>query len=156
MKRVRVLLVEDHDDFLDGLSAWLAQNRWLDIVGRAHSGTKAIEMARELDPDLVLMDVVMPDLNGFKAAREIKSWKEGPVVVLMSFHDSKAAEIEASAAGADAFVSKSDITDRLLPILQGLLDLDSVDNVTPIERGQSPRRRRPLGPSRFRDPSGTS
>jgi DNA-binding NarL/FixJ family response regulator len=128
LSRVRVLLVEGNDDFLDGLTDWLAQNRQLEIVGRAHSGPEAIDLAERLRPDLVLMDVTMPDVSGFDAARKIKSPPDAPVVILMAFHDSHAARIAASAAGADGFVAKSEITERLMPVLRGLIDLETIDH----------------------------
>ena len=127
VSRVRVLLVEGNDDFLDGLTDWLAQNRQLEIVGRAHSGPEAIDLAERLGPDLVLMDVTIPDVSGFDAARKIKLPPDAPVVILMAFHDSHAARIAASAAGADGFVAKSEITERLMPVLRGLIDLDAIE-----------------------------
>jgi DNA-binding NarL/FixJ family response regulator len=143
LSRVQVLLVEGNDDFLDGLTEWLSQRCELAIVGRAHSGPEAIDLTERLHPDLVLMDITMPDVSGFDAARMIKSPPDAPVVILMAFHDSHAARIAAAAAGADGFVAKSEITERLMPIIRGLIDLDAVqpepvhnrpDTTRPAER----------------------
>jgi DNA-binding NarL/FixJ family response regulator len=116
-----VLLVDDNDDFLDGLSAWLAHDPRLEIVARAHSGPDAILAVPRLQPELVLMDVSMPDMNGFEATRQIKSNPNAPLVVLIAFHDSRAARLEAWAAGADGFVAKAETTERLMPVVRDLL-----------------------------------
>lgn len=121
VSRVRVLLVDDNDDFLDGVSAWLAHEPQLEIAGRAHTGRKALEQVDLLRPDLVLMDVTVPDMNGFEAARRIKSRDAAPLVVLLAFHDSQTAQLEAWAAGADAFVDKAEVTERLMPIVRELI-----------------------------------
>jgi DNA-binding NarL/FixJ family response regulator len=147
--RIRVLLVDDNDDFLDGLSAWLAHDPRLDIVGRAHSGPEAIDAVRRLLPGLVLMDVSMPDMNGFEATRQIKSHPRAPLVVLIAFHDSQTARLEAWAAGADGFVAKSETTERLMPVLRDLLsrrDLGEDEKVATAEKAIRPEPR-PRGDS---------
>jgi DNA-binding NarL/FixJ family response regulator len=121
VSRVRTLLVDDNDDFLDGLSAWLDHDPKLEIVGRAHSGSEALERVAQLRPDLVLMDVSMAEINGFEAARRIKSETGAPAVILMTFHDSHAARLEAWAAGADSFLAKSEITERLTVLIDDLI-----------------------------------
>ena len=116
-----MLLVDDNDDFLDGVSAWLTHEPQIKIAGRAHNGTRALEQVERLGPDLVLMDVTMPDMNGFEVARRIKSRDAAPLVVLLAFHDSHTAQLEAWAAGADGFVAKAEITERLMPIVRELI-----------------------------------
>ena len=74
----------------------------------------------QLVPDLVLMDVSMSEVNGFEAARKIKSVADAPAVILMTFHDSHAARLEAWAAGADSFLAKSEITGRLTVMIEDL------------------------------------
>jgi DNA-binding NarL/FixJ family response regulator len=118
---IRVLLVDDNDDFLDGLTAWLAGDPRLQLTGKAHSGKAAIEQVERLHPDLVLMDAAIPDMNGFEATRLIKSQPGSPQVVLLTFHESNAARLEAWAAGADGFVSKADIAEKLMPVVQDLV-----------------------------------
>lgn len=127
VSRVRVLLVDDNDDFLDGVAAWLQHDPQLEILGRAHSGPEALERVEKNRPGLVLMDISMPDINGFEVTREIKSRPEAPLVVLMSFHESHTAQLEAWAAGADGFVAKSQITERLMPLLRALVRQRGLD-----------------------------
>jgi DNA-binding NarL/FixJ family response regulator len=122
VNRIRVLLVDDNDDFLDGLTAWLAGDPRLELAGKAHSGRAAIDKVERLRPDLVLMDAAIPDMNGFEATRTVKSRPGAPQIVLLTFHESKAFRVEAWAAGADGFVSKADIANNLMPVVRDLVD----------------------------------
>ncbi len=146
MRRVRVLLVEGNEDFLDGLTDWFSREGQLEIVGRAHSGREAIDLVERIRPDLVLMDVKMPDVSGFDAARKIKSPPDSPVVILMAFHDSHAAQIAAGAAGADGFVAKSEITEQLMPVLRGVIELDAVEHEPVRKAGGSNPGRKDMAP----------
>ncbi|HEX5045051.1 MAG TPA: response regulator transcription factor [Candidatus Polarisedimenticolaceae bacterium] len=121
MDRRRVLLVDQNDDFLDGLSALIAEDPGLEVAGRAHSGIEAIERARDLRPDLVLMDVALPDMSGFDAVPWLKRQQPSPLVLLATFHQSRVAELAAMKVGADACVSKTALPDHLLLMLQELL-----------------------------------
>ena len=120
MPTVRVLLVDSNDDFLDGLSAWLGREPDVEILGTAKDGREAVELAETLHPDLLLMDVSMTTMNGFEAARRIKSEPEAPIVVLTTFHDSEAARNEAWAAGAELLVAKADVTARVREVIKDL------------------------------------
>ena len=119
MPPVRVLLVDSSDDFLDGLSAWLEDWPVVAIVGRANTGVDAIDLTDRLQPDLVVMDISMPRMNGFEATREIKAVRGGPRVVLTTFHASEAARGEARAAGADDLIDKSEVTTKLRTLIEG-------------------------------------
>jgi len=106
LDEIRVLLVDENDDFLDGLSAWLSLTGRFAVAGVAHSGQQAVERAASFDPDVVLMDMRLPDISGLEATRRIKSRPNAPCVVLMAFHVSEAILAEARAAGADRCLSK--------------------------------------------------
>jgi DNA-binding response OmpR family regulator len=67
------------------------------------------------------MDVAMPDMNGFEATRRIKSKPGAPLVILLTFHDSETARVEALAAGADGFVPKTKVTEDLMRVIRSLL-----------------------------------
>lgn len=121
MSRIRVLLVDDNDDFLEGVAAWLAGEPEFEVIGTAHSGREAIEQVERLGPEVVLMDVTMPDMNGFEAARSIKSHPGAPRVILTTFHVSEAARHEAWAAGADGFLAKADVTQRFMKVVEEML-----------------------------------
>lgn len=121
MKSIRVLLVDDNHDFLEGVSAWLTRDPAFELAGVARSGGEALTQVEHLDPDVVLMDVAMPDVNGFEATRRIKSNPGAPLVILLTFHDSETARAEAMAAGADGFVPKAKVTEDLMRVIRSLL-----------------------------------
>ena len=115
------MLVAVNDVFLDGIVDWIARDARLEVVGRAHSGSKALKSLASLRGELVLVDVTLPDISGFELARRIKARPDAPLVVLFSFHDSHAARQEARAAGADGFVVTSEMAECLLPLVGELL-----------------------------------
>jgi DNA-binding NarL/FixJ family response regulator len=116
-----MLLVDDNLDFRKGVAAWLGDEPRIEIAGTACSGREALERVEELKPDLVLMDVSMPEIDGFEATRRIKSGAEAPRIVLMTFYHSETAKQEAWAAGADGFLSKASLTGELLGLVRNLL-----------------------------------
>ena len=123
--RIRVLLVDDNDDYLQGLSTWLTEDAKLDIVGRAGTGEDALLQVETLSPDLVLTDLSMPGMNGFEVARQIKMRPDAPNVILVTFHDSETLRLEAFAAGADGLVDKAKVTERLIPVIRSLFPDDA-------------------------------
>ena len=118
MPRRRVLVVDQNDDFLDGLCSLLTNDPGLEVVGRAHTAAEAIERAEELLPDLVLLDVSFSDTSGLKAVPRLKALHPAPLVLLMIFHKSQAADLAAIGAGADGCVSKAGVPDRLLATIR--------------------------------------
>ena len=124
MPDIRLLLVDANDDLLDAYAAWLAVQPGVRVAGRAHSCAEAVSRAMELAPDVIVMDVSLPDASGLHATRRIKAEVEGPFVVLTSFHVNETVRREARAAGADACVSKSDITEQLISEIERLARRD--------------------------------
>jgi DNA-binding NarL/FixJ family response regulator len=114
---VRVLLVDDHEVFLQGLVLLLGQDDRLEIVGTATNGADAVQLATTLHPDVVLLDVVMPGMDGFAAAEELRAREPDAAVVLVSGLDEEAASARATSVGAAAFVTKGEAVDRLPDIL---------------------------------------
>jgi NarL family two-component system response regulator LiaR len=117
---IRVLLVDQNDDFLDAVLAWLGGAATVEVVGRSHTGAEAVARVETLAPDVVVMDVALPDMSGLDATRQIKRRAGAPVVILTSFHGSRAARAVAADAGADECLSKADITADLLPAIARL------------------------------------
>ncbi len=102
MDRLRVMVVDDHDNFRRGLEAMLAATDSLEVVGTATDGRTAVELALELQPDVILMDLHMPRLNGIEAtARIVQSSPHIGVLVLtmMEEEDSVFAAVRAGARG---------------------------------------------------------
>jgi DNA-binding NarL/FixJ family response regulator len=127
VRRARALLVGGNDDFLDSVAAWVTLDARLEVVGRARSGSEALERLQSSRADVLLMDVTLPDMSGFEATRRIKLRAAAPLVVLLSFHDSQAARLETWAVGADGFVPTSAIADSLIPLVVELLSRRGTD-----------------------------
>jgi len=105
-KPIRVLIVDDHDGYAGSLNAILTGNPRLQVVGRAVDGVHGIELARELRPDVVVMDVNMPRLDGFSATQEILSEFPSTRVVIVSADPEADHRHRAGDAGADAYLPK--------------------------------------------------
>jgi DNA-binding NarL/FixJ family response regulator len=98
----------------DGLGALLAQDADLEVVGTASDGRSAVEQVRALSPDVVVMDIGLPDLNGVEATRRIKSEHDGVKVIALSMHADKRYVFHMLDAGALGYVLKSSASDELL------------------------------------------
>ncbi len=116
----RILVVDDSEEFREGIGSWISSQPRLVLAGTARDGRQALEAAERLRPDLVLMDAVMPGLDGFQATRLIKERPGAPPVVILTLHDSVAARQQAWAAGADDFLAKDQVTDELPALLRSL------------------------------------
>lgn len=117
---LRVLLVDDHEGFLNAAQRHFRRLEWLEVVGRALNGLEAIDQAEKLKPDAVLMDLAMPEMGGLQACRLIKAQDEPPFVLIASHFDDAQHREHAMRAGADAFVSKLAYIQEVLPHLKTL------------------------------------
>jgi DNA-binding NarL/FixJ family response regulator len=113
----RVLVVDDHEIFLQGLVLLLDRDERLDVVGSATNGADAVRLAEELRPDVVLLDVVMPGVDGYAAAEAIRDRVPDVAVVLVSGVDEAEASVRATEVGAAAFVTKAEAVERLPEII---------------------------------------
>lgn len=120
MPPIRILLVDDSPEFLESAAGYLAAQPDLRVIGRALSGQAALEQAAARRPDLVLMDIAMPGMNGLEAARQIKTWPAPPRIIILTLHDNPEYRSAASAVRADGFVAKSDFGVQLLPVIRAL------------------------------------
>lgn len=118
MKKISVLLVDDHEGFINAAMRHLRKLDWLEVVGRAGNGLEAIERSESLRPQIVLMDLAMPEMGGLQATRLIKTQDAPPFVVIASHFDDAEHREHAMRAGADAFVSKLSYIQEVLPILE--------------------------------------
>lgn len=117
MSRLKVLLVDDNLEFLEVASDFLSGDAAIEVVGRAPSGPRALELAEQFSPDLVLMDLAMPGMNGLEATRRLKALTAPPQVVIVTMYDGPEFASLAHAAGADDFITKSEFGEMLLPII---------------------------------------
>lgn len=120
-KNARLLIVDDHEIFRRGLRALLEPSSEWQICGEAVDGMDAVEQCRLLKPDIVVLDVSMPRLNGLEAARLIKKETPEPQIVIITQHDSPQIRTAAIEAGAQAFVTKSAVGSELVSALRNLL-----------------------------------
>lgn len=117
---VRVLLVDDDQESIIATLALLSTDPRMEVIGLAQSGKDAIRMAEELQPDLVLMDLVMPGVNGLAATRLIKAQSLTTRVIILTQHDDLVYRLQAEAVNADGFISRSEIDKRLFPLIHSL------------------------------------
>ena len=117
-RRIRVLLVDDHSIMREGLQSMLAGSEELEVVGQARDGEEAVRAAAELLPDVVVMDVMMPNKDGVEACREIMDAAPGIRVVMLTASTEEDAVIEAVAAGATGYLQKVSGMDRLLDTIR--------------------------------------
>jgi DNA-binding NarL/FixJ family response regulator len=111
---VYVLLVDDAAQVRKELGQLLELSGQIRIIGEAGNGLEAVQLAAELTPDVVIMDLEMPIMDGFQATRRIKTQVPAPLVVILSVHAGPAVEDQASAAGADHFIVKGSDYQTLL------------------------------------------
>ena len=113
-KPLRVLIADDHRLFAEALEAILAADERIEVVGQAGDGSEAVELARTLGPDIVLMDVGMPVLDGFEATREIRAASEDTHVLMLTGSNSRADVDRSREAGASGYVTKDRIASELV------------------------------------------
>lgn len=113
MTPLRTLLVDDNQTFLRTIVSLLSDSAEIEIVGQATSGEEAVRVAPLLGPDLVLMDMAMPGINGLEATRQLKVDSGGPCVAILTAHDDDIYRSAAFAAGADDFIPKHDLVEGI-------------------------------------------
>ncbi len=106
MSKIRVLLADDHKLIRAGLRLVLEQQPDLSVIGEADDGRQALALAVELKPDVVVMDVGMPNLNGIEAAAQVKQELPRAAVVMLSMHSDEAYILRALRAGATGYILK--------------------------------------------------
>src|SRR5258707_12019480 len=101
---IRILIADDHRPFAEALRAILGAEPSVDVVGMAASGADAVRQTAELEPDVVLMDINMPDLDGFEATRQIMTQRPDTHVVIVTGSDARQDVDAARSAGAAGYV----------------------------------------------------
>ncbi len=111
---IRVLLVEDHVLVRAGLRALLERAGDIHVLGEASNGQEGVELTRSLKPDVVIMDIMMPRMNGIQAAQHIQSLKLPAHVLLLSMYSEEGLVHQALQSGAKGYVLKTSVSDELL------------------------------------------
>ena len=114
MAKTRILICDDHTLFVEGMKAMLRHEPSLEIVGEARDGRKAVELVKELKPDVLLMDISMPDMNGFDATRRVHEFDPAVKVLILTMHDDEELVARCLQAGAAGYLIKDAPAAQLL------------------------------------------
>lgn len=159
----RLVIADDHDLVRDGLHLVLSREPDLEVVGEASDGREAVEICRRLSPDMVLMDVRMPDMDGLEATREIKAEQPSVSVLIVTTYENPDYLFEAVKAGAAGYVlkdaSKGELVNAVRRVLGGespfdqdlaarLLQRLAVESPLPPEPSPEPSARLSVRPNR--------
>jgi DNA-binding NarL/FixJ family response regulator len=118
----RILVAEDDESFLDAIALLLEQDERFVVAGKARNGKEAVELAEELAPDALVVDIEMPVLDGVEATRRVRAAAPGLSIVAVSGHDYEERVLEIRQAGADDYVRKARLEDELPRVLAALLE----------------------------------
>jgi DNA-binding NarL/FixJ family response regulator len=119
--KTKVVIVEDHRLFREGLKSLLADKANFEIVGEAGDGLEALKCVRRLNPNLVLLDISMPKMNGISVMREIKSQFSDIKILALTIHESDHYVLEAFEAGADGYCLKDAGRNELMMAIDSVL-----------------------------------
>ena len=120
---IRILLVDDHEVMCEGLGALLRKQEHMEVIGQAMDGRSAVQMAGELSPDVVVMDIGMPNLNGIDATRQLTSEYPDVKVLVLSTHSDGSLIAKALKVGALGYILKdsafAELTEAINTVSQG-------------------------------------
>ncbi len=114
MTKIRLMLVDDHQVVRTGLKSFMETQPDMQVVDEANNGREAIERALESRPDIVLMDVTMPEMDGLEATRKLKRLWPECVILALTVHEDKFFFMEMLAAGASGYLTKQAASDELI------------------------------------------
>ena len=123
----RILIVDDTASVRESLGWLLADEPGLTVVGDAANGSEATRLALALNPDLVILDIELPDTDGFRVTRQLKALPRPPLIVLLSVHSDDLSRRRGVQAGCDAFVEKGLGWPGLLAALKEVLNGNKLD-----------------------------
>lgn len=118
---IRILLVDDQPTVRQGLRLRLATEQDIEIAGEAGDGQLALELAATLTPDVVVLDIAMPGMDGIATARQLRM-ATNAAIVMLSMQDDATSRSRAIAAGADVFVAKHEAGTRLINVIRRVAD----------------------------------
>lgn len=127
---VRVMIVDDHTIFRQGIVSLLRSTEGFEVIAEAGSGAAAVKLAQNLRPDIIIMDISMPDMDGIEAARRIKAAGVGAGIILLTMHSGAGLLEIASETGIEGYLLKDDAIDDLLYAIKAVLRGDRFISAT--------------------------
>ncbi len=118
--QVNLVLVDDHPIFLEGIRSLLDQATDICVVGQATSGGRALRLITDLQPDVVILDVSMPDMNGTVLVKQLTAQKSKASLIILTAHEDRIFVREAIAAGARGYVLKRSVSDNLIQAIRAV------------------------------------
>lgn len=119
---LRILIADDHEMIRQGLRRTLQQREEWQVCGEAATGREAVELAKNLVPNVVILDLTMPELNGLEATRQIKKMLPNAEIMIFSIHESTELTHQVLEAGARGYLLKSDIAKHVISAVEALAD----------------------------------
>lgn len=120
MNPIKVILVDDHDVVRTGLHSYLNTQEDVKVIAEARTGQEALQRAAELNPDLVIMDITMPGMDGLEATRRLKADHPEILVLALTVHEDKEYFMEMLAAGASGYITKQAAADDLVAAIRAV------------------------------------
>ncbi len=124
--RIRILIADDHRLFAESLMMMLAEDEQVVVVGLAANGQEAVELAMELQPDVILMDLRMPILDGFEATRQIREAGSNARILILTGTDAGIGSEDAARVGASGYLRKDHSAEELRRVVLELASLAAV------------------------------
>ncbi len=118
MSKIKVLIVDDHALLREGIRSLLASHDDIEVVGEAANGSEAIEKVREVDPDVILMDIAMPIMDGLEATRRIRKQNPNIKIIILTQYDRKDYVLSSIKSGAAGFIPKNVIISELVSAIR--------------------------------------
>ena len=148
MEKIRVLIVDDHPVVREGLHAMLSTDRNIEVVGESCDGAEAVTMAVEKEPNVVLMDIRMPNLDGVQATRRIKYQSPSTAIIVLTMYDNDAYVVDAVRAGASGYLLKDTPRELELDTIRAVnsgatliktsLLTEAISSLVQSQKGQQP------------------
>jgi two-component system, NarL family, response regulator NreC len=120
MKRIRIFLADDHTILREGIRSLLENESDMEVVGEAEDGHQAVKMVRQIKPDVVLMDIAMPRLNGLEATSQIKKLIPDSKILILTMHDNEEYIRKALASGAMGYILKDAAARELMDAIRAV------------------------------------
>ena len=120
MQKIKVMIVDDHAILRDGIRALLGLHDDVEIIGEASEGKEAVEKALELEPDVVVMDIAIPGMDGLEATRRIKKKNSKVQILVLTQHDNKEYVLSSIKAGAAGYVPKRAMGSELVSAIRAV------------------------------------